>query len=106
MNDKEPTEGQRENAINKAKLLRAYAKVFGTDGNRSIDQQSVWDDMTERAGIWKHDVIISNTGHIDPIRMNILGGQRLFFINICNLIREGRLVQADKTKAKAKVIKE
>lgn len=69
------------------RLNRAYAQVFGSDGQRSTIQQAVWDDLAAGCFEFKSLAAICPDGTIDPVRLAWNDGRRSMFLYVRESIR-------------------
>lgn len=74
---KEPSQAE----LAEARLNRAYRRIFGTEGNRSPDQELVWADMVHRSCFLRP---VNNKAEVetpyDPIAAHLNEGKRIFFL--------------------------
>lgn len=73
------TKEQLEEQKARARLLcAAYRAVLGRDGNRSPQQQVVWEDMQRRGYRFRSTMVADEHGHVDALRITQAEGCRIF----------------------------
>ena len=84
------------------KLTLAYGVVFGDAANRSAAQTLVWQDMERRGYFLRSTAVPLVTGEVQPQKMEIAEGCRIFFLDTLNLVSRAKLLGTKKKKPNVK----
>lgn len=81
------------------RLAIAYAQVFGKDdASRNDAQRQVWQDMERRGYFLRSTAIPSTAGEVQPVRMEIAEGMRIFFLDTLSLVLRAKSLGEPKPK--------
>ena len=91
---RQPTKAEQD-ALDAQKLKElqinaAYARLFGRENERTHDQQIVWEDMENRAYMWRTTLTDSQEKYNASAE-----GQRLFHLNTIARVKAGRSSQEE-----------
>jgi len=75
--------------IRKAKIrrIKAYRSVYGTDADRTVAQQIVWNDMMAACYANRPTMVPDKAGHLCPLRTAQAEGKRMLFLEIQEFTR-------------------
>jgi hypothetical protein len=94
--------GAQENPLqttNAERLALAYAQVFGADETkRNEAQKLVWQDMERRGYFLRSTAVPSVAGEVQPVRMEIAEGMRIFFLDILSMVNRAKSLGEPKQK--------
>lgn len=85
------------------RLALAYATVFGRDNeHRTEAQRLVMTDMERRGYLYRSTAIPIATGAVQPVKMEIAEGMRIFLLDTIDLISRASRLGQPKQKPKAR----
>lgn len=98
-----PDETKPREATAQEKLTLAYGVVFGRDSeHRTPAQALVWQDMERRGYFLRSTAVPLASGEVQPQKMEIAEGCRIFFLDTLNLVSRAKLLGTKKPKPNVK----
>lgn len=83
-------------------LARAYAQVFGHEGQRTPAQKLVWADMEHRGYVHRSTMIPDGNGQQCKHRMQSAEGQRIFVLNTQAYLQRARTLSQEIVKPRVR----